>query len=73
MRRFVSPVIGLVGLALTALPCSAVQQLTGGDADYDALLAMIGKARIVMLGEATHGSPVGTGAADRCPYPQHGE
>lgn len=34
----------------------AAQPLTGGDADYDALLAMIGDARIVMLGEATHGS-----------------
>lgn len=32
------------------------QPLTGAAHDYDALLATVGAARIVMLGEATHGS-----------------
>ena len=41
---------------LGAFPVLAQQALSGGDDDYDALLAMIGDARIVMLGEATHGS-----------------
>lgn len=35
---------------------SLAQPLTGGDHDYDALLAMTANARVVMLGEATHGS-----------------
>ncbi|MCX7147939.1 MAG: erythromycin esterase family protein [Rhodocyclales bacterium] len=35
---------------------SQAQPLTGGDQDYDALLAMTAGARVVMLGEATHGS-----------------
>ena len=30
--------------------------LTGGDRDYDALLALVGDARIVLLGEASHGT-----------------
>lgn len=34
----------------------AAQPLTGAAGDYDALLAAIGDARIVMLGEPTHGS-----------------
>lgn len=34
----------------------AAQPLAGADGDYDGLLAAIGEARIVMLGEATHGS-----------------
>ncbi len=38
------------------MSCLASQPLTGADTDYDALLAMIGPARVVMLGEATHGS-----------------
>ena len=39
-----------------ALVRAAAQPLTGGAHDYDALLAAVGAARIVMLGEATHGS-----------------
>ncbi|OHC71700.1 MAG: hypothetical protein A3H93_01325 [Rhodocyclales bacterium RIFCSPLOWO2_02_FULL_63_24] len=35
---------------------AASQPLTGADSDYDALLAMTAGARVVMLGEATHGS-----------------
>jgi erythromycin esterase-like protein len=48
----------LAGLlwGLVACSCLASQPLTGGDDDYDALLAMIGPARVVMLGESTHGS-----------------
>jgi len=30
--------------------------LTGGTNDYDALLELIGDARIVLLGEASHGT-----------------
>ena len=30
--------------------------LTGAPSDYDALLAMVGDARIVLLGEASHGT-----------------
>lgn len=40
---------------LAALSCAS-QPLTGGDRDYDALLALTAGARVVMLGEATHGS-----------------
>lgn len=39
-----------------AAGAAAAQPVTGVPADYDALLAMIGDARIVMLGESTHGS-----------------
>ena len=42
--------------AFVAFPSVAQQALTGGDRDYDALLAAIGEARVVLLGEATHGS-----------------
>jgi len=34
----------------------AAHPLTGGPRDYDALLALIGDARIVLLGEASHGT-----------------
>lgn len=48
----------LVALAwgLAALSCAATQPLTGSERDYDALLALTADARVVMLGEATHGS-----------------
>lgn len=47
-----------IGLAWCLATASALasQPLTGGDRDYDALLAMTADARVVMLGEATHGS-----------------
>jgi len=32
------------------------QPLFGGSDDYDALLALIGNARFVLIGEATHGT-----------------
>src|SRR5256885_6920671 len=32
------------------------QPLTGASADYDSLLKMIGDARFVLIGEASHGS-----------------
>src|ERR1043166_2344533 len=35
---------------------AAAQPLTGGARDYDALLDLIGDARYVLLGEATHGT-----------------
>lgn len=35
---------------------STAQPLSGGDADYDALLDLIGGSRFVLLGEATYGS-----------------
>jgi len=40
---------------LDAVRASA-RPITGGAADYDALLDMVGNARFVLLGEATHGS-----------------
>src|SRR6266498_6147493 len=44
----------------TADPVAAVRAegrpLTGGREDYDALLELIGDARFVLLGEATHGT-----------------
>jgi erythromycin esterase-like protein len=30
--------------------------LTGGPADYDALFELVGDARLVLLGEASHGT-----------------
>lgn len=35
---------------------AAARPLTGADDDYDALLDMVGNARFVLLGEATHGT-----------------
>lgn len=35
---------------------AAAQPLSGDDLDYEPLLASIGEAKVVMLGEATHGS-----------------
>lgn len=35
---------------------SSAARLTGGSADYDPLLKLIGDARFVLLGEATHGT-----------------
>jgi erythromycin esterase-like protein len=35
---------------------SAAHPLTGGAHDYDPLLELIGDARIVLLGEASHGT-----------------
>ena len=34
----------------------AAQILTGGTSDYDLLLELIGDARFVLLGEASHGT-----------------
>lgn len=52
--------LGLAALAWLAwglaAVCRADQPLTGADSDYDALLALTTGARVVMLGEATHGS-----------------
>lgn len=58
MVRWVIRLAGLAWLAigLATVSCRADQPLTGAETDYDALLAMIGPARVVMLGEATHGS-----------------
>ena len=42
--------------ALVALVREAARPLTGGAADYDPLLGLIGEARFVLLGEATHGT-----------------
>src|SRR5438128_11938169 len=35
---------------------SAVQPLTGGAHDYDALIDIVGDARFVLIGEASHGT-----------------
>ena len=55
MQRIIQ-VASLLACGLFAISCTAAQALTGNDKDYDTLLAMIGDARIVMLGESTHGS-----------------
>src|SRR5207253_2914014 len=39
-----------------ALVKSAAVLLTGSPSDYDALIASIGNARVVLLGESTHGT-----------------
>lgn len=52
------PIIRLVQLACGLSACAAIaaQPLTGGDGDFDSLLALTANSRVVMLGEATHGS-----------------
>ncbi|MFL6594638.1 MAG: erythromycin esterase family protein [Chthoniobacterales bacterium] len=35
---------------------AAAEPLTGGVSDYDSLLALVGDARVVLLGEASHGT-----------------
>ena len=42
--------------ALVELVRRAAHPLTGGERDYDPLMELIGDARFVMLGEATHGT-----------------
>ncbi len=34
----------------------AIEPLDGGDRDYDSLLSLVGDARVVLIGEATHGT-----------------
>lgn len=41
---------------LTRLLCAAAHPLTGGARDYDPLLRLVGNARLVLLGEASHGT-----------------
>jgi erythromycin esterase-like protein len=48
--------LAVLAATLWAAGAMAVQPLTGGDRDYDALLALTANTRAVMLGEATHGS-----------------
>lgn len=40
----------------TAYPISLIQPLTGANEDFDDLLESIGNRRLVLIGEATHGS-----------------
>ena len=42
--------------AVKDVVAEAAQPLTGADADYDPLLELIGDARFVLLGEASHGT-----------------
>jgi erythromycin esterase-like protein len=44
------------GDSVVRLVREAAIPLTGGERDYDALMAMVGDARFVLLGEATHGT-----------------
>lgn len=54
MRHFLC---GILALWLpTVVGAAGPLPVVGADSDYDALLARVGTARIVMLGEATHGS-----------------
>ncbi|MGZ3158499.1 MAG: erythromycin esterase family protein [Burkholderiaceae bacterium] len=41
---------------LSSAIASSAHVLTGADSDYDSLLELIGNARFVLLGEATHGT-----------------
>ena len=41
---------------LTRLLCAAAHPLTGGARDFDPLLRLVGNARLVLLGEASHGT-----------------
>ncbi len=41
---------------LAAAIRDAARPLTGSATDYDALLELIGEARLVLLGEASHGT-----------------
>ena len=41
---------------LTQLLRAATHPLTGGARDYDPLMRVVGNARLVLLGEATHGT-----------------
>jgi erythromycin esterase-like protein len=43
-------------MALVDLLRSSVQPITGAADDYDPLMALIGAARVVLLGEASHGT-----------------
>jgi erythromycin esterase-like protein len=42
--------------AVSALVSKSAIPLTGGKGDYDALMKLVGDARFVLLGEATHGT-----------------
>ena len=42
--------------SVVALVQQAAVPITGGAADYDPLMRLVGDARVVMLGEATHGT-----------------
>src|SRR6476659_8959657 len=42
--------------SVTAAIAAASHPLSGADGDYDPLLELVGDARFVLLGEATHGS-----------------
>src|SRR5438876_8311456 len=42
--------------ALTQVLRQVAQSLTGANTDYDTLMDFIGEARVVLLGEATHGT-----------------
>ena len=46
----------LLDRSLAASLLDVVHPLTGAGTDYDPLLAMVGDARVVLLGEATHGT-----------------
>jgi erythromycin esterase-like protein len=48
--------IHTAAMPLTAVLRDAVRPLSGKADDYDALLRMIGDARVVLLGEASHGT-----------------
>ena len=42
--------------ALADIVCDAAESLAGSPDDYDSLIQMVGEARFVLLGEATHGT-----------------
>jgi erythromycin esterase-like protein len=55
LRRLLRKLAALP-LVLLATGAPAAQPFTGADSDYDALLALTANARVVLLGEDTHGS-----------------
>src|SRR4051812_11988021 len=59
-RRRVRPAASCIDVMASREAVSAIRAaarpLTGGAHDYDALLDLVGDARFVLLGEATHGT-----------------
>jgi erythromycin esterase-like protein len=51
-----APASGGAAVSAVAAVRAAAWPVTGAASDYDALLAMVGDARVVLLGESTHGT-----------------
>jgi erythromycin esterase-like protein len=54
--RSADPGTGPAPTAVVDVVGAAARPITGGDTDHDPLLALVGDARVVLLGESTHGT-----------------